>query len=97
MDFEAYDGEDPVLASPLLRQRRCDALGRRWLIPLLWKEPNRGFSGRQWSLYFATLAAFEEVQSSLPTFVPAGGVGCLITLAIVQTSCFTRTHHRVLA
>jgi CHASE1-domain containing sensor protein len=54
-------------------------------------------SGRQWSLYFATLAAFEEVQSSLPTFVPAGGVGCLITLAIVQTSCFTRTHHRVLA
>jgi hypothetical protein len=43
-------------------------------------------SGRQWSLYFATLAAFEEVQSSLPIFALAGGVGCLITLVIVQTS-----------
>jgi signal transduction histidine kinase len=74
IDFEVYDGGDPA-SSPLLYDndgiKRAGETGP----DALYSEESRiEVAGREWSLYFATLPAFEEqAKSNLPAFVLASG------------------------
>jgi len=81
IDCEVYVGED-VAASSLLYD--YDGVVRAGVegFELLYSEENRtGVAGRAWSLYFATLPAFEEgAESNLPAFVLASGLGVSLLL-----------------
>jgi signal transduction histidine kinase len=79
IDFEVYDGEDTTASrSPLLYDR--DGIKRAGEKEgtdesLFTEESQIEVGGREWSLYFATLADFEEgAESKLPTFVLVSGV-----------------------
>jgi PAS domain S-box-containing protein len=75
IDFEVYDGKDPA-SSPLLYDRDgIKRAGERGPEPLFSRESRIEVAGHEWSLYTATLPAFEErAESNLPTFVLASGV-----------------------
>jgi signal transduction histidine kinase len=74
IDFEVYDGGD-VASSPLLYDSDgIKRAGERGPDTLFSRDNRIEVAGRGWSLYFATLPAFEErTQSNLPTFVLASG------------------------
>ena len=75
IDFEVYDGRHAALSPPLYDNDGVERARQKVADPLFSEESRIEVAGRQWSLYFSTLAAFEEeVQSSLPTFVLVGGV-----------------------
>jgi signal transduction histidine kinase len=75
IDFEVYDARHPALSPPLYDNDGVQRAGREVSGSLFSEESRIEVAGRQWSLYFATLPAFEEeVQSNLPIFVLAGGV-----------------------
>jgi signal transduction histidine kinase len=81
IDFEVYDGANPVLGPLLYDNDGVRRAGHNVSGSLFTEESQIEVTGRQWSLYFATLAAFEkEAQSSLPTFVLAVGVAISIVL-----------------
>jgi serine phosphatase RsbU (regulator of sigma subunit)/CHASE1-domain containing sensor protein/anti-sigma regulatory factor (Ser/Thr protein kinase) len=75
IDLEVYDGGN-IASSPLLYDRdgiRRDEKKRNEF--LFFKESRIGVAGRQWTLYFTTLPAFEEgAESKLPHFVLASGI-----------------------
>ena len=75
IDFEVYDGRHAALSPPLYDNDGVERARQKVADPLFSEESRIEVAGRQWSLYFSTLAAFEEeVKSSLPTFVLVGGV-----------------------
>ncbi len=75
IDFEVYDGGSTA-SSPLLYDRdgiRRDEKKRNAF--LFAKESRVEVAGREWTLYFTTLPAFEEgAESNLPPFVLASGL-----------------------
>jgi serine phosphatase RsbU (regulator of sigma subunit)/anti-sigma regulatory factor (Ser/Thr protein kinase) len=75
IDFEVYDGGS-IASSPLLYDRdgiRRDEKKRNEF--LFFKESRIEVAGRQWTLYFTTLPAFEAgAESNLPPFVLASGL-----------------------
>ena len=75
IDFEVYDGRHAAVSPLLYDNDGVERAGQKVADPLFSEESRIEVAGRQWSLYFATLAVFEkDVQSSLPTFVLVGGV-----------------------
>ncbi len=75
IDFEVYDGRHAALSPPLYDNDGVERARQKVADPLFSEESRIEVAGRQWSLYFATLAGFEEeIQSRLPTFVLVGGV-----------------------
>jgi signal transduction histidine kinase len=75
IDFEVYDGKHAALSPPLYDNDGVERARQKVADPLFSEESRIEVAGRQWSLYFATLAGFEEqIQSRLPTFVLVGGV-----------------------
>jgi serine phosphatase RsbU (regulator of sigma subunit)/CHASE1-domain containing sensor protein/anti-sigma regulatory factor (Ser/Thr protein kinase) len=97
IDFEVYDGGN-IASSPLLYDRdgiRRDEKKRNEF--LFFKESRIELAGRQWTLYFTTLPAFEEgAESNLPPFVLASGLVMSllifgITLLVVRSR--TRAEH----
>jgi serine phosphatase RsbU (regulator of sigma subunit)/CHASE1-domain containing sensor protein/anti-sigma regulatory factor (Ser/Thr protein kinase) len=97
IDLEVYDGNSTA-SSPLLYDRNgirdAEKKGTEFLFT---KESRIEVAGREWSLYFTTLPAFEEgAESNLPPFVLASGlvVSLLmfgITLLVVRSR--TRAEH----
>jgi serine phosphatase RsbU (regulator of sigma subunit)/CHASE1-domain containing sensor protein/anti-sigma regulatory factor (Ser/Thr protein kinase) len=75
IDFEVYDGGS-IASSPLLYDRdgiRRDEKKRNEF--LFFKKSRIEVAGRQWTLYFTTLPAFEAgAESNLPPFVLASGL-----------------------
>jgi serine phosphatase RsbU (regulator of sigma subunit)/CHASE1-domain containing sensor protein/anti-sigma regulatory factor (Ser/Thr protein kinase) len=97
IDFEVYDGGSTA-SSRLLYDRdgiRRDEKMRNEF--LFFKESRIEVVGREWTLYFTTLPAFEEgAESNLPTFVLASGLVMSllffgITLLVVRSR--TRAEH----
>jgi serine phosphatase RsbU (regulator of sigma subunit)/anti-sigma regulatory factor (Ser/Thr protein kinase) len=97
IDFEVYDGGS-VASSPLLYDRdgiRRDEKKRNEF--LFSKESRIQVAGREWTLYFTTLPAFEQgAESNLPPFVLASGLVMSllifgITLLVVRSR--TRAEH----
>jgi CHASE1-domain containing sensor protein len=97
IDFEVYDGRSTA-SSPLLYDRdgiRRDEKNRNEF--LFSKESRIEVAGREWTLYFTTLPAFEEgAESNLPPFVLASGLVMSllifgITLLVVRSR--TRAEH----
>jgi serine phosphatase RsbU (regulator of sigma subunit)/CHASE1-domain containing sensor protein/anti-sigma regulatory factor (Ser/Thr protein kinase) len=97
IDFEVYDGGSPA-SSPLLYDRdgirRDEKQSNEFLFS---KESRIEVAGREWTLYFTTLPAFEEgAESNLPPFVLASGLVMSllifgITLLVVRSR--TRAEH----
>jgi serine phosphatase RsbU (regulator of sigma subunit)/anti-sigma regulatory factor (Ser/Thr protein kinase) len=97
IDFEAYDGRSTA-SSPLLYDRdgiRRDEKKRDEF--LFSRESRIEVAGREWTLYFTTLPAFEEgAESNVPPFVLASGLLMSllifgITLLVVRSR--TRAEH----
>ena len=97
IDFEVYDGGS-IASSQLLYDRdgiRRDEKKRNEF--LFFKESRIEVAGRQWTLYFTTLPAFEAgAESNLPPFVLASGLVMSllifgITLLVVRSR--TRAEH----
>jgi serine phosphatase RsbU (regulator of sigma subunit)/CHASE1-domain containing sensor protein/anti-sigma regulatory factor (Ser/Thr protein kinase) len=91
IDFEVYDGSNPA-SSPLLYDRDgIKRTTRRGHEPLFSAESRIAVAGREWTMYFATLSAFEKgAESNLPTLVLASGLGLSllifgITLLVVRS------------
>ena len=91
IDFEVYDGASPA-SSPLLYDRDgIRRVGKTENEPLFSSESRIVVAGHEWSLYFATLPAFENgAESNLPLFVLASGLGMSllifgITLLVVRS------------
>ena len=84
IDVEVYDGED-VASSSLLydKNRPKNAVGKADTA-LYSNESQISMGGGDWSLYFATLPAFEKVaRSNLPTFVlVSGSAVCFLLFGI---------------
>jgi len=75
IDVEVYDGEDVASSSLLYDKNRTSNAGEKGHSALFTKESKISMGGRKWSLYFATVPAFEEeARSILPAFVLASGV-----------------------
>jgi serine phosphatase RsbU (regulator of sigma subunit)/CHASE1-domain containing sensor protein/anti-sigma regulatory factor (Ser/Thr protein kinase) len=97
IDFEVYDGGNPA-SSPSIYDRdgiRRDEKKRDEF--LFFKESRILVAGREWTLYFTTLPAFEQgAESNLPAFVLASGLVMSllifgITLLVVRSR--TRAEH----
>jgi serine phosphatase RsbU (regulator of sigma subunit)/CHASE1-domain containing sensor protein/anti-sigma regulatory factor (Ser/Thr protein kinase) len=97
IDFEVYNGASTA-SSPLLYDRdgiRRDEKKRNEF--LFSKESHIEVAGREWTLYFTTLPAFEKgAESNLPPFVLASGLLMSllifgITLLVVRSR--TRAEH----
>jgi serine phosphatase RsbU (regulator of sigma subunit)/CHASE1-domain containing sensor protein/anti-sigma regulatory factor (Ser/Thr protein kinase) len=97
IDFEVYDGGSTA-SSQLLYDRdgiRRDQKKQNEF--LFFKESRIEVAGREWTLYFTTLPAFEEgAESNLPFFVLASGLVMSllifgITLLVVRSR--TRAEH----
>ena len=91
IDFEVYDGGSAA-SSPLLYDRDgIRRVGKRENEPLFSSESRIMVAGHEWSLYFATLPAFENgAESNLPLLVLASGFGMSllifgITLLVVRS------------
>jgi signal transduction histidine kinase len=75
IDFEVYDGEDIQSSSLLYDNNGVKNAGEKGDAPLFSEQRQFDVLGRKWSLYFATLPAFEKAtKSNLPTFVLVSGV-----------------------
>src|SRR5215218_5670836 len=78
IDLKIYDGEDVASSSLVYDYNGAENNGEKGDAPLFTKRipfDMTGLTGREWTLYFATLSAFEEgARSVLPTFVLASGV-----------------------
>ncbi len=77
IDFEVYDGRD-VVSSPLIYDsngvRNAGEKGSTALFSMAWRI-KKPVVGHEWTLYFATLPAFErEAKSNLPAFVLVSGI-----------------------
>src|SRR5919112_3246641 len=97
IDFEVYDGGNPA-SSPSIYDRdgiRRDEKKRDEF--LFFKESRILVAGREWTLYFTTLPAFEQgAESNLPPFVLGSGLVMSllifgITLLVVRSR--TRAEH----
>ena len=81
IDFELYDGEDVASSSLVYDYNGIKNAGEIGTAALYSKKSQINMSGHKWSLYFATLPAFEErARSNLPTFVLASGVAVSLLL-----------------
>jgi signal transduction histidine kinase len=75
IDFEVYDGEDIESSALLYDSNGVQNAGEKGDAPLFSEKEEINMGGREWTLYFATLPAFEERASSpLPAFVLVSGV-----------------------
>jgi signal transduction histidine kinase len=75
IDFEVYDGEDMESSALLYDSNGVKNAGEKGDAPLYSKKTRIRVPGYVWSVYFATLPAFEErARSTLPAFVLASGV-----------------------
>jgi signal transduction histidine kinase len=75
IDVEVYDGKDVASSSLLYDKNRMNKAGEQENAPLFSEQTQIDVLGRKWSLYFATLPAFEEAtKSNLPSFVLASGI-----------------------
>jgi len=97
IDFEVYDGESAA-SSPLLYDRDGIRRDEKMRNEFLFSNVSRlKVAGREWTLYFTTLPAFEEgAERNLPTFVLASGLVLSllffgITLLVVRSR--TRAEH----
>jgi signal transduction histidine kinase len=81
IDFEVYDGADVESGSLLYDADGVQRAGEEEDQPLFEEQSRSGVAGRPWSLYFATLPAFNKgAESNLPAFVLASGMGVSILL-----------------
>ena len=81
IDFEVYDGADVESGSLLYDADGVQRAGEEEYHPLFEEQSRSGVAGRPWSLYFATLPAFNKgAESNLPAFVLASGIGVSILL-----------------
>ncbi|CAN5718182.1 hypothetical protein BH18ACT11_BH18ACT11_19130 [soil metagenome] len=81
IDFEVYDGADVESSSLLYDEDGVQRAGDEKYQPLFFEQSHSGLAGRQWSLYFATLPAFNKgAESNLPAFVLVSGIGVSILL-----------------
>lgn len=81
IDFEVYDGADVESGSLLYDADGVQRAGEEEYQPLFEEQSRSGVAGRPWSLYFATLPAFNKgAESNLPAFVLASGMGVSILL-----------------
>jgi serine phosphatase RsbU (regulator of sigma subunit)/CHASE1-domain containing sensor protein/anti-sigma regulatory factor (Ser/Thr protein kinase) len=97
IDFEVYDGGSTV-SSPLLYDRDGIRREEKKRNEFLFSNESRiDVVGREWTLYFTTLPAFEKgAESNLPPFVLASGLAMSllifgITLLVVRSR--TRAEH----
>jgi signal transduction histidine kinase len=75
IDFEVYDGEHLASSALLYDYNGEKNAGESGDAALFSEESHIVVAGREWSLYFTTLPAFEEgAKSTLPTFVLVSGV-----------------------
>jgi serine phosphatase RsbU (regulator of sigma subunit)/CHASE1-domain containing sensor protein/anti-sigma regulatory factor (Ser/Thr protein kinase) len=97
IDFEVYDGGNTASSTPLYDRdgiRRDEKKRNEFLFE---EESHIEVAGREWTLYFTTLPAFEEgAESNLPPFVLASGLLMSllifgITLLVVRSR--TRAEH----
>jgi signal transduction histidine kinase len=86
IDFEVYDGKDASSSSLLYDNNGVRSGGEKGDAPLFSEERQVRVIGtrsgsREWTLYFATLPAFERgVKSNLPAFVLVSGVTVSLSL-----------------
>ncbi len=81
IDFEVYDGQDMESSALLYDSDGIERAGAGGYEELFSTERRIGVAGRDWTLYFATLPRFErDVQSNLPLFVLAMGLGVSLLL-----------------
>jgi signal transduction histidine kinase len=81
IDFEVYDGADVESSSLLYDDDGVQRAGDERAHPLFSEQSPIKVAGRQWSLYFATLPAFNKsAESNLPVFVLVSGIGVSILL-----------------
>ena len=81
IDFEVYDGADVESGSLLYDADGVQRAGEEEYQPLFEEQSRSGVARRPWSLYFATLPAFNKgAESNLPAFVLASGIGVSILL-----------------
>jgi signal transduction histidine kinase len=81
IDFEVYDGADVESSSLLYDEDGVHRAGDEEYQPLFFEQDRSGLAGRPWSLYFATLPAFNKgAESNLPAFVLVSGIGVSILL-----------------
>jgi serine phosphatase RsbU (regulator of sigma subunit)/CHASE1-domain containing sensor protein/anti-sigma regulatory factor (Ser/Thr protein kinase) len=97
IDFEIYDGGS-IISSPLLYDRDGIRRDEKKRNDFLFEEESRiEVAGREWTLYFTTLPAFEKgPERYLPAFVLASGLLMSllifgITLLVVRSR--TRAEH----
>ncbi len=75
IDFEVYDGREAASSSLLYDYNGVKDAGEKGGAALFSEERQIKVAGREWSLYFATLPAFEKrAKSNLPAFVLVSGV-----------------------
>jgi signal transduction histidine kinase len=75
IDFEVYDGEDVAASSLLYDSNGVKNAMEKGDAALFSKKEQIKVAGREWSLYIATLPAFEKgAKSNLPAFVLVSGV-----------------------
>jgi signal transduction histidine kinase len=75
IDFEVYDGEDVASSSLVYDYNGVKNAEEKGDAALFSKKRAFDMTGHEWTLYFATLPAFEEgAKSYLPTFVLVSGV-----------------------
>ena len=81
IDFEVYDGPDVESSSLLYDEDGVQRAGDAKYHPLFSEQSRSEIAGRPWSLYFATLLAFNKsAESNLPIFVLASGIGVSVLL-----------------
>jgi signal transduction histidine kinase len=81
IDFEVYDGKEVSSSSLLYDYDGVERATDEGYEPMFSEENQIGVAGRGWTLYFATLARFEEgAESNLPAFVLASGIGVSLLL-----------------
>ena len=86
IDFEVYDGENAISSSLLYDKNGVRNAGEKRNAALfsevrLIKAAGARLDRHEWSLYFATLPAFERgASSNLPAFVLVSGVGVSLLL-----------------
>jgi signal transduction histidine kinase len=75
IDFEVYDGEDVASSSLVYDYNGVTNAEEKGNAPLFSKKSSFDMTGHEWTLYFATLPAFEEgIRSDLPAFVLVSGL-----------------------
>ena len=75
IDLKVYDGEDVASSSLVYDYNGAENNGEKGGAPLFTKRSPFDMTGHEWTLYFATLSAFEEdTRSVLPAFVLVSGL-----------------------